>query len=125
MNVAFIEDAEHQHPASETVIETMVNPISFEPLSDASNGSSPISMCRTIFSSITIASSTTNPMAKIRAIIDMLSRLKSRDAITANVPRIVNGKARLGIVVAEIFRKEKKITPTTSTSVISMVTWIS
>ena len=111
--------------ASETVIEMMVKPISFEPLSAASNGSSPVSMWRTMFSSITMASSTTKPMDRISAIIDMLSRLKFSAAITANVPSIVNGSARLGMMVAETLRRNKKITPTTSTSVISMVTWMS
>ncbi len=61
--------------ASETVIETIVNPISFDPISAASYGGTPFSICRTIFSSITIASSTTNPIERISAIIDMLSRL--------------------------------------------------
>jgi len=45
--------------ANEIVIERMVKPISFAPVRAASIGGSPISMCRTIFSSITMASSTT------------------------------------------------------------------
>ena len=61
--------------ASDSVIETMVKPISPEPLSDASSGFSPISMCRTMFSSITMASSTTKPIERISAIIERLSRL--------------------------------------------------
>ena len=61
--------------ASETVIVTIVKPISFEPLSAASNADSPASMCRTAFSSITIASSTTKPTDRMMAIIDRLSRL--------------------------------------------------
>src|SRR5437660_1877263 len=36
--------------ASDTVIDTIVNPISFEPFSAASNGRSPCSMWRTMFS---------------------------------------------------------------------------
>ena len=39
---------------------------------------SPCSMCRTMFSSITIASSTTKPIERMSAIIDRLSRLKSQ-----------------------------------------------
>ena len=50
---------------SETVIVTIVNAISFEPFSAASSGVSPASMWRTAFSSITIASSTMNPMHRI------------------------------------------------------------
>jgi len=61
--------------ANDSVIETMVKPISAEPRNAAASGRSPSSMCRTIFSSITMASSTTNPIERIRAIIDRLSRL--------------------------------------------------
>ena len=62
--------------ASDIVIETIVKPISCEPLSAASSGVSPCSMCRTMFSSITIASSTTKPIERISAIIERLSRVK-------------------------------------------------
>ena len=61
--------------ASERVMDTMVKPISPEPLSDAISGSSPISMWRTMFSSMTMASSTTKPMLRISAIMERLSRL--------------------------------------------------
>ena len=61
--------------ASDRVIETIVNPISPDPASAACSGFSPISICRKIFSSITIASSTTKPTERISAIIDRLSRL--------------------------------------------------
>ena len=47
--------------ASEKVIERMVKPISLAPSSDAVITSLPISMWRTMFSSMTMASSTTNP----------------------------------------------------------------
>ena len=60
---------------SEMVMDTMVNPISREPRSAAWNAVSPFSICRTMFSSITMASSTTKPMQRISAIIEMLSRL--------------------------------------------------
>ena len=61
--------------ASDTVIETIVNAISFEPSNAARIGGLPISMCRTMFSSITIASSTTKPTESVSAISDRLSRL--------------------------------------------------
>ena len=61
--------------ASESVIEMMVKPISRDPLSAASKTLSPISMCRTMFSSMTIASSTTNPTASASAMSERLSRL--------------------------------------------------
>jgi hypothetical protein len=59
--------------ASEIVIEMIVKLISFEPLSAASIGLSPISMCRTMFSSMTMASSTTKPTDSVRAISERLS----------------------------------------------------
>ena len=52
--------------ASESVIDTIVKPISRDPLSAASIAPSPISMWRTMFSSITIASSTTNPTESVK-----------------------------------------------------------
>ena len=61
--------------ASDSVIETIVKPISFEPSSEACSTPLPISMWRTMFSSITIASSTTNPTESVRAISERLSRL--------------------------------------------------
>ncbi len=61
--------------ASDSVIDTIVNEISFDPSSDACMRVLPISMWRTMFSSITIASSTTKPTDSVRAINDRLSRL--------------------------------------------------
>ncbi len=60
---------------SETVSETIVKPICSAPLSAASNGLSPASMKRAMFSIITIASSTTKPVAIVSAISDRLFRL--------------------------------------------------
>jgi hypothetical protein len=58
--------------ARDNVIERMVKPISREPLSDAAMGASPSSVWRTMFSSITMASSTTKPIDRMSAIIDRL-----------------------------------------------------
>ena len=60
---------------SDTEIDRMVKPISPAPLSAASSGARPSSMCREIFSIITMASSTTKPTAMDRPISDRLSRL--------------------------------------------------
>ena len=60
---------------SDRVIDTMVKPISPAPLSAASNGEAPSSICRTMFSMTTTASSTTKPTAIDRAISERLSRL--------------------------------------------------
>ena len=51
----------------EKVIEMMVKPTSREPLSAASNGGMPPSMWRTMFSNMTIASSTTKPTDSVSA----------------------------------------------------------
>ena len=78
-----------------------------------------------MFSSITMASSTTNPMDRISAIIERLSRLKFSRYITAKVPMMENGSARLGMMVAEKFRRNRKMTMTTRPSVRSMVNCMS
>ena len=59
--------------ASDKVIEMMVKPISLAPRNAASIGRSPISMWRTMFSSMTMASSTTKPTESVSAISDKLS----------------------------------------------------
>ncbi len=60
---------------SERVIDTMVKPISPAPLSAASRGVAPSSICRTMFSITTTASSTTKPTPIDSAIRERLSRL--------------------------------------------------
>ena len=61
--------------ASDSVIDRIVNAISFDASKEACMGGLPISMWRTMFSSITIASSTTKPTESVSAISDRLSRL--------------------------------------------------
>ena len=60
---------------SERLIDTTVKPTSRALLSAACIGAMPCSMWRVAFSSTTIASSTTNPVATISAISDRLFRL--------------------------------------------------
>jgi len=62
--------------ASETVMDTMVKAISLEPCMAASKGRMPSSCSRTMFSSMTIASSTTKPTESVSASSEMLFRLK-------------------------------------------------
>ena len=76
-------------------------------------------MWRTMFSSMTIASSTMNPTARVSAINERLSMLKSSRNITENVPMIASGSVRLGMSVATALRRKMKITATTSTSATS------
>ena len=58
---------------SDRVIERIVKPISPLPFSAASNGVMPSSTWRTMFSSMTMASSTTRPTDRVRARSEMLS----------------------------------------------------
>ena len=60
---------------SDTVSEMMVKPIWVAPLSAARSGGSPASRKRAMFSIITIASSTTKPVAMVSAIRLRLFRL--------------------------------------------------
>ena len=57
------------------LMDTTVKPISRLPLSAASLGVAPLSRCRVMFSSTTMASSTTKPVAMVKAIKDKLLRL--------------------------------------------------
>ena len=61
--------------ASEMVIDTMVKAISLLPSKAACRTPFPISMCRTMFSSMTMASSTTKPTESVSAMSERLSRL--------------------------------------------------
>ena len=74
----------------------------------------PISMWRTMFSSMTMASSTTKPTESVIAIIESMSMVKPSSFMAPNVPSSDSGTARLGITVAETLRRKKKMTPITS-----------
>ncbi len=102
--------------ASDSVMETMVKPTSRAPSSVACIGVLPISRWRLMFSSMTMASSTTKPTHSVSAIRERLSRLKPIRYITENVPTIDIGSDRLGISVAERLRRNRKITSTTRAS---------
>src|SRR5947209_13671893 len=67
-------------------------------------------MCRTMFSSMTMASSTTNPTDRVSAIRDRLSRLYPSRYITTKVPTMDIGSATLGMAVAERLRRDRKST---------------
>ena len=107
--------------ASENVIDRIVNSTSAAPSRAACSRVFPISKWRTMFSSMTMASSTTNPTASVRAIRERLSRLYCNRYITENVPMMDIGSAKLGMIVAVRLRRNRKITSTTSASVSSSV----
>src|SRR5258707_8950445 len=66
-----------------------------------------------MFSIITMASSTTNPVAMVKAIRERLSRLYPRKYMAAKVPTRDRGTATLGMIVAERLRRKRKMTITT------------
>src|SRR6202167_3205986 len=67
-----------------------------------------------MFSITTMASSTTNPVAIVRAIMDKLSMLYLHKYMMANVPIKETGTATLGIRVARTLRRKRKTTKMTS-----------
>ena len=91
---------------SETLIDSTVNPISAAPVRAAAVASMPASRWRLMFSTTTMASSTTNPVAIVRAIRLRLSRLYPSRYMTANVPTSDTGTATLGISVARQSRRK-------------------
>ncbi|MCY1411840.1 hypothetical protein D9M71_272350 [compost metagenome] len=98
---------------SEKVREIRVKPICFAPLSAALSGVSPSSRWRAMFSSMTMASSTTKPVAMVRAISVRLLMEKPARYITAKVPTRDSGTAMEGMMVALIRRRNRKVTITT------------
>ncbi len=67
-----------------------------------------------MFSTTTIASSTTKPTAMVMAISERLSRLKPSTYITAVAPASESGTTTAGIKVARTLRRNKRMTSTTS-----------
>ena len=94
---------------------------SWAPRKAACSGESPRSRCRVIFSITTIASSTTNPVAMVRAINERLSRLNPMQVHHAEVAINDTGTATLGISVERKSRRNRNTTSITSpTEIISV-----
>ena len=106
---------------SEKVIDRMVKAISFEPFKAASNGFIPASMWRVMFSSMTIASSTTKPTDSVIANSEILSIENPNAYMKAQAPISDTGSASAGISVAEADLRKTKMTMTTSAIEISRV----
>src|SRR5262245_59553468 len=94
----------------ENVIDMMVKPISRAPFSAASNGRMPPSTWRTMFSSMTMASSTTKPTDSVSARSVMLLMENPNTYMAAQVPINDTGTASEGMMVAENERRNRKIT---------------
>src|ERR1700759_523127 len=82
----------------------------------ASRGVIPSASQRSTFSTTTIASSTTMPIASTNPNNDRLLSEKPKSAITANVPTSDTGTATIGIIVARQFCKNTSTTMNTSTN---------
>ena len=80
---------------------------------EASRGESPFSIQRSTFSTTTIASSTTIPIASTRPKRERLLRLNPSPAMKANVPTIATGTAISGISVARQFCRNTSTTRAT------------
>ena len=110
---------------SEKVSDIRVKPISPAPANAACIGDLPISRCRATFSSMTMASSTTKPVAMVSAISVRLLTEKSIRYMKAKVPTSDSGTATLGMMVAEGLRKNAKVTSTTRPMANSSSFWVS
>ena len=97
----------------ETLMDKTVKPTSCAPFKAASMRVAPFSICRETFSSTTIASSTTNPVATVRAIKVMLLMENPAKAIIANVPRIETGTTIAGIRVIRTSPRKRNTTRVT------------
>ena len=110
---------------SDRLIDSTVKPTSRAPRSAASTRFMPASMWRLVFSSTTMASSTTKPVATVSAIRLRLLRLKPSRYITPKVPSSDTTVATAGTMVARALRRNRPTTSTTSTTEIISVTSIS
>ena len=88
-------------------------------MSAASSGGTPFSTCREMFSSTTMASSTTRPVATISAISDRLFSEKPHRYITAKLPTSETGTAATGMMAARTLARNSSTTTMTRATAIS------
>ena len=103
---------------STRVVAMTAKAISREPSRDARSGSSPNSMRRCTFSSTTMASSTTSPIASTSPSSVSTLIEKPITAMAMKDATMETGMATAGMMVARTDRRKRKITPTTSASAI-------
>ena len=103
------------------VIATMAKPTSREPLSAAWNGVMPSSIWRKMFSSITMASSTTRPIASTKANSVSVLMLNPASAISAKAPMSDTGIVNRGMIEARKVRKNTRMTSATRPTASAMV----
>ena len=80
-------------------------------------------MPRSTFSTTTMASSTTMPIASTRPKSDRLFRLNPNIAMKKKVPISDTGMAMSGIMAARQLCRNRITTPTTSSTALMMVSW--
>ena len=107
------------------VIDTIVGPISRAPLMAACQRLSPCSWRQTIASTITIASSTTKPTLRVRAISEMLSSEKPSTAMAPKVATSDTTTASDGRAVAMPVPRNRATTATTRATVTTRLIWTS
>ena len=87
----------------------------------ASSGLRPLAMCRSTFSTTTMESSTTMPMASTRPNSDSVLMEKPSAYSTANVPMMDTGTATSGMIEARQVCRNRMTTSTTSATASSKV----
>ena len=109
--------------ASVSVIATTAKLISRTPLSAAWNGVRPSSMWRKMFSSTTMASSTTRPMASTSASSVSVLTVKPASAMSAKAPIRLTGIVTSGMIDARSVRRKTNTTSATSTTASATVVY--
>ncbi len=109
--------------AINTAVVAMIGPVtSFIAARAASKGRKPASSCRSTFSTTTIASSTTRPIARtMPSRLSMFSE-KPSSSITTRVAISDTGMAMVGMIVVRQLCRKMKTTATTSSSACAKVT---
>ena len=111
---------------SDSVVAMTARPISAVASAAASFGVTPFSSTnRKMFSSTTIASSMTMPVASDSASIVMLFSVKPNIFMTMNVPMIEVGMARAAMSVTRRFRMKRKTTTLASRPPRIRCSWMS
>ena len=104
-----------------SVIATTANEISRAPLRAALKGVRPSSMCRKMFSSTTMESSTTRPMASTSDSSVRVLTLKPARAMSENTPIKLTGIVISGMIEARSVRRNKNTTRATSATASAVV----
>ncbi len=106
---------------STSAIAISAAPTSSMLLIAASRGLSPVAMLRSTFSTTTMASSTTMPMASTKPNSDRLLSVKPNTDMTKKVPISDTGMATIGMIAARQVCRNKMTTSTTRTIASPMV----